>query len=161
MCAPGERFVLDYAVLEVAFLEAGVFISPNGDFMSFLDNLENSLNSLENTPIQEDAGREKDRRKLEIAEQNAVAPWAERLKKSPYTQGLMSTATREGYKLRTKVYITWLGSTLRLEARERRLDLRPAINGVLAIFSVNAEQIGSRLMELQGDPSDLVHEWLG
>jgi hypothetical protein len=128
--------------------------------MSFLDNLENSLKSLENGAGPEDAGREKDRRKLDVAAQKAVAPWAERLKKSNFTEELMKAATREGFKLKTKVYITWLGSMLRFEARERRLELRPAIDGVLAVFLVNAEETGSRLIELQGDPAALVNEWL-
>ena len=129
--------------------------------MSFLDNLENSLKSLENASGQEDATREKDRRKLDAAAQNAVAPWAEQLKKSAYTEELLKTATREGFKSRTKVYITWLGTTLRLEARERRLELRPSTNGVIATFLLNAEEKGSRLLQLRGDPADLVREWLG
>ena len=128
--------------------------------MSFLDNLENSLRSLENGADQEDAGREKDRRKLDVAVQKAIAPWAEQLKKSPFTEELMKVATREGFKSKTKVYITWLGSTLRFEARERRLELRPAANGVFAVFLNNAEETGSRSIELEGDPAALVHEWL-
>ncbi len=128
--------------------------------MGFLDNLENSLKSLENGADQENAGRETDRRKLDVAAQNAVAPWAEQLRKSRYTEELMSAATREGFKSKTKVYITWLGSTLRLEARERRLELRPATQGVRAVFLLNAEETGSRLMQLQGDPAELIREWL-
>ncbi len=128
--------------------------------MSFLDSLENSLKSLENSPDPQDAGREKDRRKLDVAAQKAVAPWAEQLKKSGYTEELMKVATREGFKLRMKVYIIWLGSTLRFEARDRRLELRPAVDGVQAVFAVNGEETGSRLIELKGDPGKLVQDWL-
>jgi hypothetical protein len=37
-----------------------------------------------------------------------------------------------GYLLRAKVHVAWLGNTLRLEARDRRLELRPTV-GILAV----------------------------
>jgi hypothetical protein len=128
--------------------------------VSFLDNLENSLKSLENGTESDHPGREHARRRSDAAAQLAVAPWAEQLKKSPYTEELLNIATREGFKLKTKVYITWLGTHLRLEARDRRLEFHPAANGVQACFLVNGEETGSRLIDLQGDPAELVREWL-
>jgi hypothetical protein len=128
--------------------------------MSFLDNLENSLKSLENEPTHVNTARDKDRRKADVAAQNAVAPWAEQLKKSSYTETLLNTATREGFKLRMKVYITWLGAVLRLEARERRMELRPAPNGIRAVFHIDAVETRSQMIDLKGDPADLVRQWL-
>jgi hypothetical protein len=128
--------------------------------MSFLDSLENSLNSLEKGAEREDAGRDHQKRESDRARQQAVAPWADRLKHCPYTAALMTTASREGFKARTKVYITWIGNALRLEARERRLELRPAADGVYAVFLLNGEELSHRLLDLEGEPADLVRDWL-
>ncbi len=128
--------------------------------MSFLDNLENSLNSLEKGSEREEGGREQARRKLELANQAAIAPWAERLKKSAYTEELLKTATREGFKLRTKVYISWSEAGLRLEARERRMLVQPTASGIEALFFWNNEQCGARAVGLESDPADLVRDWL-
>lgn len=43
-------------------------------------------------------------------------------------------ATRLGFAQRTKVHITWRGTTLRLEARERRLELQRRLKGWLPWF---------------------------
>ena len=37
--------------------------------------------------------------------------------------------------------IIWLGTTLRLQAREHRLELRPTPDGVMAYFLVNEKEI--------------------
>ena len=129
--------------------------------MSFLDNLENSLKSLENGSEKEDAGREHGRRAAERAAQAARAPWADQLKKSSFTEKLLRAAVLEGHQLRLKVYFTWIGDTLRFEAREKRLELRPALEGVNAVFLVDKQETGSRLLDLQGDPAALIREWLG
>ncbi len=128
--------------------------------MSFLDNLEDSLKSLENVSDRDGAGREQKRRQTDAAENAKVAPWAEELKKNPYTEQLMKVATREGFKLRTKVYITWMGSTLRFDARERRMELRPAVDGVQAVFSSIGEETGTRRVDFESDPAELVRDWL-
>jgi hypothetical protein len=128
--------------------------------MSFLDNLENNLKSLETAPEGEIAGRDQLRRDAERARQNAIAPSAEQLKKSPFTAELMSHAVREGHRLRTKVYITWIGATLRMDARERRIELRPLPEGIQAVFLVNNEETRSAPIDLAGDPGDLVRAWL-
>src|SRR5438876_7917633 len=103
--------------------------------MSFLDDLENNLKSLEsNEQGQEDKERQQRAREDELAYARAVAPFAEELKKGPYTAELLKQATRVGYSLRVKVHIAWLGATLRLEARDRRLELRPTPAGVFAVY---------------------------
>src|SRR5689334_17102982 len=98
--------------------------------MSFLDNLESNLKSLESNQ-ETDHTAEYQRRARERAGAQAVAPYAEALKKGPFTAELLKQTTRVGFSLRTKVHIAWLGSTLRLEARERRLELRPTAGGVV------------------------------
>ena len=61
-----------------------------------------------------------------------MAPFAEQLKKSAFTVEILRHAARVGHSLRTKVHVAWLGNTLRLEARDRRLELRPTANGIVA-----------------------------
>jgi hypothetical protein len=133
----------------------------NKGFMSFLDNLENNLKSLES---QEDAvankTRERDRREGDRARALAVAPWAEKLKSSSFVADLLKKATLAGHAQRTKVYISWLGSTLRLEAKERKLELRPTSEGIVAVLLENNAELRTQPVELAGDPDGLVQELL-
>jgi hypothetical protein len=60
--------------------------------VSFLDNLENSLKSLDTQDERAaDRGSQKEKRDAERAQALAIAPWAEQLKPSP---GLASIYTR-------------------------------------------------------------------
>jgi hypothetical protein len=116
--------------------------------MSFLDDLENNLKSLESA----EGGREADERQARLREREraaaqAIAPWAEELKKSAFTAELLHQAARVGFSLRVKVHVAWLGTTLRLEARGRRLELRPTPSGIVAAY-------------LEGSPEALVRAWL-
>jgi len=126
--------------------------------MSFLDNLENNLKALESQDqggIDEAARRDAERRQA-----RAAAPWAERLKNGPWTQALMQQATRAGHQRRTKVHFAWIGTTLRLEARGLRLELRPSAKGVDAVFLKGAEEAKRAPVDLDGDPAKLVYEWM-
>jgi hypothetical protein len=129
--------------------------------MSFLDNLENSLKSLES---QEDSREAADRqqrvRESERAQAQAIAPFAEQLKKSPFTEGVLTHAARVGHSLRTKVHVAWIGSTLRLEARGRRLELRPTPAGVAAVSIEDGKETADKPLDLSGDPERLIREWL-
>ena len=130
--------------------------------MSFLDNLENSLKSLESANERAGDKQTQEQRDSERAQALAVAPWAEQLKAAAFTQGLMEEATRAGHKIRVKVRIMWLASTLRLEARERKLELRPTQDGILAVFIENGSEARSQPIDiLQSNPEDLVRRWLG
>jgi hypothetical protein len=127
--------------------------------MSFLDNLENSLKSLES---QEDRGsNDRQKRDAERAAAIAAAPWAEKLKNGPYTQELLKQATRIGFEKRAKVYIAWIGTSLKLEARERKLELRPTPDGVTARFLEEGKETREEALDLGGDPETLVRQWLG
>jgi hypothetical protein len=121
--------------------------------MSFLDNLENNLKALESL----EPGGLDDRQQREAARERALAaaPWAEKLKTGPYVQVLMRELTRLGFARRMKVNFIWMGTALRAEAREERLELEPTPNGVVAVLA------GRRVpVDLEAKPDALVHEWI-
>jgi hypothetical protein len=126
--------------------------------MGFLDNLENNLKSLERQDERDTSAHE--RREAERADALAAAPWAEKLKASPYTSELMNKAAEAGHRIRTKVYMTWMGTTLRLEARGQKLELRPTPEGIRAVFLRGLDELKSQPVDLSGDPGELVREWL-
>lgn len=129
--------------------------------MSFLDNLENNLKSLESQEEgKEEAQRRQRARDSERANAQAAAPFAEELKKSPFTQGVLTQAARVGHSLRTKVHVAWLGTTLRLESRDRRLELRPTAQGIVAVYLENGQESSAEPLDLAGDPERLVRQWL-
>ena len=127
--------------------------------MGFLDNLESNLKNLERSD-ERDTASERGRRESEREQALAVAPFAEELKKGPFAAGLLDHATRIGFEKRTKVNIAWLGSNLRLDARERRLELKPTAAGVLAVFSTSGEETASEPLDLASDPQLLARRWL-
>src|SRR5690242_17644955 len=129
--------------------------------MSFLDNLESNLKSLES----QEEGREAAERQRRDRERNragtqAAAPYAEERKKGPYTQELLKQAARVGFALRTKVHVAWLGSNLRLEARDRRLELRPTPAGIVAVYLENNRETRTEPLDLEGSPENLLRDWL-
>jgi hypothetical protein len=129
--------------------------------MSFLDSLENNLKSLESRD--ESAQQSKDdiqKREAERARAQAAAPYAEQLKSSPFTAELLNQVTRLGHSQRIKVHIAWLGTTLRLEARERKLELRPSADGVVAVSMEKNTVLRSEKVDLSGDPAALAEAWL-
>jgi hypothetical protein len=129
--------------------------------MSFLDNLENNLKSLESSEQgKEDAERAHRTREQERARAQAVAPFADQLKNGPYTAELLKQAARVGFSLRTKIHIAWLGSSLRLEAREKRLELRPTAAGILAAYIENGQELRTEPLDLAGNPETLIRGWL-
>ena len=129
--------------------------------MSFLDNLENNLKSLESSEQgKEDAERAHRTRENERAQAQAIAPFADQLKNGPYTAEMLKQAARVGFGLRTKVHVAWLGKALRLEARDKRLELRPTANGIVRVYSENGQEIRTEPLDLEGNPEDLVRSWL-
>src|SRR5262245_31870877 len=122
--------------------------------MSFLDNLENNLKSLERQDERDTTIHQ--RREAERAKALASAPWAEKLKTSPYTRELMNKAAVEGHRLRAKVYMTWLGNTLRFELKDKKLELRPTPDGVQAAFIEDSEETKSLKIDFEEDPGKLL-----
>src|ERR1043166_8396876 len=112
--------------------------------MSFLDNLENNLKSLESQEEgNESAQRQHRARERDRAAAQAAAPYAEGLKKGAVTAEVVKQAARGGVEKRTKIHVAWLGSTLRLEARERRVELRPGAGGVSAVYFDGGQEVRS------------------
>jgi hypothetical protein len=126
--------------------------------MSFLDNLESSLKNLESR--EERDPREHFRRQEERTRAVAVGPWAEQLKTGPYTQKLFEQAALAGHRRRTKIYMAWFDDTLRLEAKERRLELQPTAEGIVAAFIETDGATKTQAVDLNSDPSELLREWL-
>jgi hypothetical protein len=126
--------------------------------MDFLDNLENSLKNLESQEERDPAAlrRQEDVRKRA----EAAAPWAEKLKASDYTKSLFEKAAVAGHKMRSKVYMAWLDSVLRLEARGRWCELRPTATGIVAEFVKPDGEISSSEIDLSSDPEILLGRWL-
>lgn len=129
--------------------------------MSFLDSLENNLKNLES---RDEGGKQgnRDARQSdsERARTQASAAYAEQLKKGPYTAELLRQITRLSYGMRTKVHLAWLGNTLRLEARGRKLELRPTPGGVIAAYMENYDELRTAPVDLAGNPELLARDWL-
>lgn len=127
--------------------------------MGFLDNLENNLKSLES---QDDSSVRDQSKHRESARQQALAaaPHADLLKSSPYTAELLRQVTRAGHAARIKVHLAWLGTTLRLEARDRRLELRPTPQGVMAVFLEGNREAQTKPVDFESEPRDLAEEWI-
>jgi hypothetical protein len=130
--------------------------------MGFLDNLESSLKSRESQGERD--GDERLRQEEERNRRSAEAPWAEQLKQSEFTRKLFDDAAALGHRLRTKIYIAWLDTTLRLDARGRRLELRPTATGIVAVFipdSSDGQALETaRPLGLDTDPAKLLNAWL-
>ena len=126
--------------------------------MSFLDNLENTLKALEG---QEQGGMDDLKRRDQERKQTLdAAPWAERLKSGAFTAALMQQATRAGYRIRTKVNFTWIGTTLRLDGRDQRLELRPTAEGVVAVYLDGKTEARREAVDLEGSPDAVLGIWL-
>lgn len=127
--------------------------------MSFLDNLENSLKSLESREERDPAEHERREEKRNLAQ--AVAPWAAKLKAAPFTQALFEQATITGHRLRTKVYMSWLDGVLSLQAKDRKLELRPTPKGIVAALIEADREETLQPVDLESDPAALIGQWLG
>lgn len=130
--------------------------------MGFGENLENNLKSLESQEERDPAAkaRERAREDEEKKRKLAAAPYADQLRDGPFTQGLLAAATRIGFSKRTKVYIVWLETTLRLEARNLRLELRPSPDGIQAHYLTEGQETAKEAVDLKGDPAKLAERWL-
>src|SRR6266403_2958210 len=107
--------------------------------MSFLDNLENNLKALENREERdpEKVKREQDRREAARPAALLRAPHVDALKNSPFTSELLTQCRTIGHGQRVLVQFTWLGETLRLDAKAKRMLLSPTEEGISAVVSVN------------------------
>src|SRR5271170_6062545 len=119
--------------------------------MSFLDNLENNLKALESQEEKdpEEVKRDQERRE---AERNAAllrAPYVEALKNSAFTSALLTECRTIGHGQRVLVQFVWIGESLRLDAKAKRLELTPTAEGITAVFSLNGVETGRIIVDPQ------------
>lgn len=131
--------------------------------MGFLDNLENDLRALENREERdpEKVRRDRERREADRTAALLRAPHAEALRTSPFTSELLTHCRAIGHGLRVLVQFTWLGESLRMDAKTKRMDLTPTAQGITAILSLNGEEIGREAIDPNvDDPAALARRWL-
>lgn len=130
--------------------------------MSFLDSLENNLKALESREEKdpEKIKRDRESRDAEIAASLALAPQADALKNGPFTESLLVACRKLGHAMRLMVRFTWIGSGLRLEVKDKKLELRPHPSGVIAHYFVDNEELRQEPVNLSGDAEDLARRWL-
>jgi hypothetical protein len=131
--------------------------------MGYLDNLEDNLKALENQEQRdpEKIKREQERRDEERTAALQRAPHADALKNSPFTSELLTQCRAIGHGQRVLVQFTWLGETLRLDAKEKRLQLTPDAKGITAIFSVNGDVTDRATVDPnKDDAAALAKRWL-
>lgn len=130
--------------------------------MSFLDSLENNLKALESREEKdpETLRREREQREAERAAALLRAPHAEALRKSAFTSEFLTQCRTIGHGQRVLVQFTWLGETLRLDAKAKRLELRPTAAGIEARYFVDGEESGCAMVDLSSSAEALARDWL-
>jgi hypothetical protein len=131
--------------------------------MSFLDNLENNLKALESQEEKDPEKVARDRERRE-SERNAAllrAPFVEALKSSPFTDTLLTECRAVGREQRVLVQFLWIGENLRLNAKNKRMELMPSPDGIIAIQSVDGLETGWTTVDPEkDDPAALARNWL-
>ncbi|MEO8658888.1 MAG: hypothetical protein ABI693_10470 [Bryobacteraceae bacterium] len=130
--------------------------------MGFLDNLENNLKALESQEEKDPAEVQRRRSAAEAARAAALrrAPFAEALRTGAFTEKLLTSSRAIGFGKRVLVQFTWLEETLRLDAREKRVELTPTDEGVRAVYSVDGVETESKMVDLAGDGEAFARDWL-
>jgi len=126
--------------------------------MSFLDNLENAVKSMEARDQQDPLAEQ--RRRDHQKEARIAAPYAEELKNGPFSAALMNFIADLSFDYRTKVMIAWIDTTLRFEARGHRLELRPTRDGIVAVWLNQKEELRTEPVTEKTNAEKLAREWL-
>jgi hypothetical protein len=74
---------------------------------------------------------------------------------------VLKSAAQVGFQTRSRINVAWLDNTLKLEAKDRRLELRPTSDGIVAVFLRNGKEERRLAVDLTANASELVAEWLG
>jgi hypothetical protein len=130
--------------------------------MGFLDNLENDLKALESRTERDPEALAREAAAREAARSAAlqIAPHADALRNGSFKDGLLTACRSIGHRRRILVRPAWVGSTLRLEAGARKLELRPTAEGVVAVFFEGEIEKESPPIDLAGDPVEVAEKWL-
>ena len=131
--------------------------------MGFLDNLENTHKALERQEERDPQKVKRDQERRE-AERNASilrAPHVEALRDSAFTSELLGQCRVVGREQRVLVQFTWIGETLRLDAKEKRMELVPTAEGIVAVFSVDGAETAQEKVNPETDnAAALARRWL-
>jgi hypothetical protein len=65
-----------------------------------------------------------------------------------------------GHGQRTRINMAWIEDVLRLDARERRMELCPTPQGIQVIMQRDGVETHREMADLSGDPAALVARWL-
>jgi len=131
--------------------------------VSFLDNLENNLKALESREEKDPEKLQRDRARKEAERDAALlrAPHVEALKNSAFTSELLTQCRTIGHTQRVLVRFTWIGETLRLEAKEKRMELVPTPEGIEAVLSSDGRETAREMVDpKKNDPATLARRWL-
>jgi hypothetical protein len=131
--------------------------------VSFLDNLENNLKALESREEKDPEKVKRDQKQREADRTAALlrAPYAEALKNSAFTSELLTQCRAIGHGQRVLVRFTWIGESLRLDAKAKRLELIPTAEGIAAVFSLDGTEMGRAMVDPQSDDAAaLAQRWL-
>jgi hypothetical protein len=131
--------------------------------MSFLDNLENNLKALESQEEKDPEKVKRDRERREAERDDALlrAPHVEALKNSAFTSNLLTECRTIGHGQRVLVQFVWIGETLRLNAKNKRMELTPSPEGITAVLSVDGEVTAREPVNpQQDDAASLARRWL-
>src|SRR5580698_571590 len=125
----------------------------DGEAMSFLDNLENNLNALERIEEKdpEKVRRDQERREVERDAALLRAPYVDALKSSAFTSELLTQCRTIGHGQRVLVQFVWIGETLRLNAKNKRMELIPSPEGIIAVLSIDGLEMARTTVDPQKD----------
>lgn len=131
--------------------------------MSYLDSLENNLKALENQAERDPAEvrRRQEARAADRAAAVAAEPFVKELREGEFTRTLLGHCATIGYGLRMVIRPLWLGHVLRLEARDKQIDLEPSADGVQAVFRENGQVVSREPVDLSQPSEPLAKRWLG
>jgi hypothetical protein len=131
--------------------------------VSYLDNLENNLKALESLEEKDPEKIQRDRERRE-ADRNAAlmrAPHVDALKNSAFTAELLTQCRIIGHGQRVLVQFTWIGETLRLDAKTKRMELIPTIDGIAVVFLDGGAETGRTSIDPRtDDAAALARRWL-
>jgi len=130
--------------------------------VGFAENLENDLKNLESAQERDPAARlrQAEARQAERAAALAAQPHAQQLRNSPFTADLLNQVSLAGRSRRVPVRITWLGQTLKLQARDHLFELRPTPAGVEGRFLRGPAEVEKFTVDFSGSPEALAQRWL-
>jgi hypothetical protein len=83
------------------------------------------------------------------------------LRESAFTSELLGQCRLIGRELRVLVQFTWIGETLRLDAKSKRMELSPTAEGIVAVMSEDGAVLREAAVDLEkNDAAALVRQWL-